>query len=218
MDREKQHFIAESSKTLDLIDNNKSEIEGDGLWIGCGTVDKSGRLCEKTIELPPSIGRSCSCFTVTDLVKDERFNQLPFVSGPPFFKFYSGTPLTTKKGVNIGSLFILDDVVRPPLSADQETFLGTIAQTVMKHIEITSEAEERKKVMRMSLGAIPIRLPSPCRRYVEANRKQVSTHSSRVKVTLSLARRQSRWASHLKIVPTAMENLPKSGQTAEISS
>lgn len=152
IDRDKQYFVAESTKTLDLLNNDKSEEEGDGLWFGCGTVDKSGRLCEKTIELPPSLACFPSLFTVTDLSKDERFNHLPFVTGPPHFKFYAGTPLTTKKGVNIGSLFILDDMVRPQLSDDHELFLATIAQTVMRHIEITMEAEERRKVMRLSLG------------------------------------------------------------------
>ena len=152
IDRNKQYFVAESTKTLDLVDNNRSEEENDGLWFGCGTVDKSGRLCEKTLELPPSLACSPSLFTVTDLSKDERFNQLPFVAGPPHFRFYAGTPLTTKRGVNIGSLFILDDVARPRLSADHEQFLATIGQTVMKQMEITKEADERKKVMRLSLG------------------------------------------------------------------
>lgn len=152
IDREKQYFVAESTKTLDLVDNNKSEDEGDGLWFGCGTVDKSGRLCEKTIELPPSLASVPSLFTVTDLSEDERFNQLPFVTGPPYFRFYAGTPLTTKKGVNIGSLFILDNMVRTRLSDDHELFLATIAQTIMKHMEINMEAEERKKIMRLSLG------------------------------------------------------------------
>lgn len=152
IDRQKQYFVAESTKTLDLVNNNKSEEDGDGLWFGCGTVSKSGRLCEKTIELPPSLACSPSLFTVTDLSKDERFNQLPFVAESPYFRYYAGTPLTTKRGVNIGSLFILDDVVRPRLSHDHEQFLATIAETVMKHMEITKEAEERKKVMRLSLG------------------------------------------------------------------
>lgn len=89
---------------------------------------------------------------MTDLSKDSRFNRLPFISGPPFFKFYAGTPLTTKKGINIGSLFILDDVVRPPLTDDQETFLGSVGQSIMKHMEINREAQERQKAMQMSRG------------------------------------------------------------------
>lgn len=60
--------------------------------------------------------------------------------------------MTTKRDVNIGSLFIIDDQPRARLSADQEEFLGTIARTIMKHMEINSEAEERKRAMRMSRG------------------------------------------------------------------
>lgn len=89
---------------------------------------------------------------MTDLSKDDRFNQLPFISGPPSFRFYAGTPLTTKKGINIGSLFILDNVARPPLTADQEAFLGSVGQIVMKHMEINREAQERQKALKMSGG------------------------------------------------------------------
>lgn len=41
-----QYFIAESTKTLNLLDSQKSEVDGDGLWIGCSQVRKEGRLCE----------------------------------------------------------------------------------------------------------------------------------------------------------------------------
>ncbi|KAL9035069.1 MAG: hypothetical protein Q9180_005055, partial [Flavoplaca navasiana] len=149
--KDTQYFIAEATKTLDLVDNNKCEEEGDALWVGCGSVDKAGRLCERTIELPPNAG-TYPCFTVTDLSSDERFSQLPFVTGDPHFRFYAGTPLTTKNGVNIGSLFVLDTKVRPKLSPTQERFLGTIAATVMGHLEVNREAEERSKVLRMAKG------------------------------------------------------------------
>ena len=136
---------------MNLIDNERSEEEGDGLWVGCASVGKEGRLCEKTIELRPEPGRF-PCFTVCNLSQDERFQHLPFVAGPPHFRFYAGTPLTTDRGVNIGSLFIIDNKVRPRLNPDQEAFLGTIAQTVMKHLEMSREAEERRKAMQMSRG------------------------------------------------------------------
>ena len=59
------------------------------------------------------------CFTVTDLSADERFKDLPFVTGPPKFRFYAGTCLRTKRGINIGSLFVIDDKVRPELTPSQ---------------------------------------------------------------------------------------------------
>ena len=49
-------------------------------------------------------------------------------------------------------MYIVDDKPRPHLTADQEAFLGTIAQTVMNHMEMSREAEERKKIMRLSHG------------------------------------------------------------------
>ncbi|KAL8993224.1 MAG: hypothetical protein Q9169_006507 [Polycauliona sp. 2 TL-2023] len=146
-----QYFIAEATKTMDLVENNKSEADGDTLWVGCGSVGKQGRLCERTIELPADT-TTYPCFTVTDLSNDTRFNQLPFVTGDPHFKFYAGTPLTTKNGVNIGSLFILDTKVRPRLNPTQERFLGTIAATIMGHLEVNREAEERNKVLHMAKG------------------------------------------------------------------
>ncbi|KAI4087353.1 MAG: hypothetical protein LQ344_006848 [Seirophora lacunosa] len=149
--KDTQYFIAEATKTLDLVDNQHCDVEGDALWVGCASVDKSGRLCEKTIELPASPD-TYPCFTVTDLSQDDRFSKLPFVTGPPKFRFYAGTPLTTKKGVNIGSLFVLDDKVRPRLTPAQEKILGTIAATVMGHMEVNREAEERRKILRMAKG------------------------------------------------------------------
>lgn len=47
--KDTQYFIAEATKSLDLVDNNKCEEEGDALWVGCGSVDKAGRLCEVQI-------------------------------------------------------------------------------------------------------------------------------------------------------------------------
>lgn len=41
-----QYFIAESTKTVDLVDNTK-HAPGDEIWMGCSSVSKAGRLCEK---------------------------------------------------------------------------------------------------------------------------------------------------------------------------
>lgn len=46
IDGDTQYFIAESTKSLDLVDNSK-HAPGDSLWVGCGSVDKAGRLCER---------------------------------------------------------------------------------------------------------------------------------------------------------------------------
>ena len=46
IDRNTQHFIAEATKTLNLKDTTKADSISDGLWAGCISVPKEGRLCE----------------------------------------------------------------------------------------------------------------------------------------------------------------------------
>ena len=62
IDSSTQYFIAESTKTVDLVDNT-SHAPGDEIWIGCDNVSKAGRLCERTIEVAPT-GDSYPCFIV----------------------------------------------------------------------------------------------------------------------------------------------------------
>ncbi|KAL8735060.1 MAG: hypothetical protein Q9181_002962 [Wetmoreana brouardii] len=146
-----QYFLAEASKSSELGNDQHAEVGDDALWLGHGTVEKEGGLCENTLKLPASPG-TYPCFTVTDLSQDDRFKHLPFVTGPPHFRFYAGTPLTTKNGVNIGSFFVFDDKVRQELTLAQERFFGSIAATIMEHLEVNRQAEERSKVLRMSKG------------------------------------------------------------------
>ena len=61
-----------------------------------------------------------------------------------------GTPLTTSRGVNIGALCVLDENPRTGLTEDEEKFCATMSRTIMKHLELTREAEEKKKGLRMS--------------------------------------------------------------------
>jgi signal transduction histidine kinase len=74
------------------------------------------------------------------------------VKGGPQFKFYAGTPLTTKKGINIGSLCIMDVESRTGLSAHHGHVLGWLAGLVMTHLEISREAMEGKRAKLMSSG------------------------------------------------------------------
>ena len=46
IDGDMQYFIAESTKTVDLVNNTKHE-PGDEIWMGCSSVTKAGRLCER---------------------------------------------------------------------------------------------------------------------------------------------------------------------------
>jgi hypothetical protein len=134
-------------------------------------VTKAGRLCERyapqpseilpefciliqsrTIAVAPTKAGSYPCFIVDDLSTDERFNTLPFVTGPPYLKFYAGVPLVTKRGIPIGSLFVVDDRVGQGLDDEKIRFMNTMASTVMRHMEMIREVEEHRRGMKMSRG------------------------------------------------------------------
>jgi hypothetical protein len=94
-----------------------------------------------------------SCFCVTDLKNNPAYNNLPYVAGPPYFRFYCGTPLVTEDGFRIGSLFVIDQRARlEGPSEDQINFLGVMAANVMQHLDNQREAERRKRIMIMSKG------------------------------------------------------------------
>ncbi|CZS95515.1 related to nik-1 protein (Os-1p protein) [Rhynchosporium agropyri] len=151
IDAETQYFIAEGTKTVDLVDNRK-HAPGDDLWLGCASVEKTGRLCEKTIAVPSATNGKYPSFIVNDLSKDDRFQNLPFVTEAPCLRFYAGVPLITHRGIPIGSLFVVDDRVRNGLSEEEVHFMGTMAATIMKHMEMVREAEEHRRGMKMSRG------------------------------------------------------------------
>ena len=70
---------------------------------------------------------------VPDLSKDFRFVDNPFVSGPPFVKFYAGANLITPEGYRIGTVCMLDTVARPNgLSEEECTTLADLAEMTMK--------------------------------------------------------------------------------------
>lgn len=118
IDSDTQYFVAESTKTLNLENVSVADNLMDQVWAGCVSVPKAGRLCEHTIvQRPRQKGRQWTpaYFEVCDLSLDERFNELPFVTSEPFFRYYCGVPLQTESGVNIGSLFVIDSRVLRPM-------------------------------------------------------------------------------------------------------
>jgi hypothetical protein len=120
------------------------------LAVQCVRVQKAGRLCEHTIAASPPESGGPACFEVLDLSKDARFNTLDFVAGPPHFRNYAGVPLRTRKGINIGSIFVIDSKLRPPLTTTERHFLGEMADNVMQHLEMVKDRKDCARALQMS--------------------------------------------------------------------
>lgn len=78
-------------------------------------------------------------FIVPDLREDDRFANHPLVTDRPGMRFYAGAPLTTAEGHTLGTVCVLDRVVRE-LEPSQLEALESLARQVMALLELRRTA------------------------------------------------------------------------------
>ena len=74
-------------------------------------------------------------FIVEDATKDNRFSGNPYVTGDTSIRFYAGMPLQTPRGINIGTLCVIDKKPRT-ISVDQQEALRILGHQVVKLFEL----------------------------------------------------------------------------------
>ena len=74
------------------------------------------------------------------------------MAGPPYFRFYAGTPITTKNRINIGNVFVLDDKPRDGLNEEERDLLGTMASVSLSYLEVHRDAVDGRRVAKMAQG------------------------------------------------------------------
>jgi diguanylate cyclase (GGDEF)-like protein len=72
---------------------------------------------------------------VPNALDDPRFKTNPLVTGDPHIRFYAGAPLRTKEGLALGTICVIDQKARPPLSTDERRTLQDLSAMAMAHIE-----------------------------------------------------------------------------------
>lgn len=71
---------------------------------------------------------------IQDLAAHPAFRDLPFVSGPPYFRFYAGVPLEIQPGVVVGAFCILDFHSRQLTDAEYSVLshMGSVASALLR--------------------------------------------------------------------------------------
>jgi signal transduction histidine kinase len=152
IDHENEYFLAESTSTLSLIDD-EGPAQNAWLSISGARVPREKSLCEQTLRLVPNqdtMAEMIPWFLVPDLRLDEKMSKLDCVKGHPYLRFYCGVALTNKKGINIGCVYVVDDRARTDISLEQAQFLTKMAATVMDHLENIRAKEDIVRVTMMS--------------------------------------------------------------------
>lgn len=90
---------------------------------------------------------------VPDATQDARFTDNPLVTGPPHIRFYAGTPLTTRDGIALGAICVLDAEPRAGLTPFQARGLEILATTAMARLEARRAAREQQEHRRTTARA-----------------------------------------------------------------
>jgi GAF domain-containing protein len=142
IDHENEYFLAESTSTLSLIDDDSPDgdapAQNGRLSISGARVPRRASLCEQTLHLVPDGHTMAEKFLVADLRLDEKLRDLDCVKGPPYLRFYCGVALTNKKGINIGCVYVVDDRPRNDVTLEQAQFLFRMSATIMDHLEAST--------------------------------------------------------------------------------
>ena len=93
----------------------------------CDTSRKDA-ICSRTI-------CQYDVMEVNDLRVDERFKDLPLVTGPPNFVFYCGAPLINEQGYALGSLCVVDFEPRK-LEHKQREAMRQLSRQVVSQLEM----------------------------------------------------------------------------------
>lgn len=143
--RDSEYILAEAARD--------EQTSTQRLWAGYATDERfRPKLNLNTVALPASTKKEYQFQVINDLSTDPRFADLPFVTQPPHFRFYAGTPLTTENGINIGVLFVIDPKPRDGLEPREKEALGSLASISMDFLRVSRQASEGRRAARMSRG------------------------------------------------------------------
>lgn len=97
---------------------------------------------------------SPNLLVIPDLTADPRTRDNPLVVGDPAIRFYAGAPLVLPTGVIIGTLCVIDMIVRPGgLTDAQEHSLEALARQVVSQLELRKLLMERSAAYERQMRA-----------------------------------------------------------------
>ncbi|EMJ64935.1 GAF domain-containing hybrid sensor histidine kinase/response regulator [Leptospira sp. P2653] len=127
-------YICDSPFVLiSLIDTNRLWFKSK-IGMNISEIPRDISFCQYTI-IQDEI------FEIENALKDERFQNNPFVLGPPYIRFYAGTPLKTPEGFNVGTLCVFDTEPKS-LNSRQKMILKVLSDQVIANFELIKKNRE----------------------------------------------------------------------------
>jgi adenylate cyclase len=126
-----------------------SFVDASRQWIKAkyGPLPAELSECPREISICTATICHSDILYVSDLIKDQRFNTSPLVTGDMHIRFYCGVPLITQDGYALGTLCVIDFEPRELTFAQQEA-LRRLARQTMVHLELRRQLLVRNEVLR----------------------------------------------------------------------
>jgi GAF domain-containing protein len=90
---------------ITLIDRDQQHILA-ATGLERGETRRENAFCAYALLNPAEV------MVVENALEDERFENNPFVMGPPHIRFYAGAPIVTNEGYPLGTVCVVDTVAR----------------------------------------------------------------------------------------------------------
>lgn len=110
-----------------LIDKERQWFKS-GVGLEFSETPRDQAFCAYTI-LQPRV------MVVLDARADARFQDNPLVTGAPHIRFYAGAPLTSREGLNLGTLCLIDTIPHHDFGPQEHEMLITLAAMVTLRLE-----------------------------------------------------------------------------------
>ena len=136
----------------------------DRLWFKAAAGLDNGKTHHRETQWDASFCSYCIVsgepLVVPDASLDARFRNHPLVAGPPFLKFYAGSPLMRPNGSAFGTLCVLDSAPHSAPTKDQLENLAELADLVveemrqrvaLRKVEAARVSQERREMIRLRL-------------------------------------------------------------------
>ncbi|KAL2676623.1 hypothetical protein Neosp_010387 [[Neocosmospora] mangrovei] len=159
-DCQHQHIIAEATPILSISANAESPTyDSERLWL-CGTsIPRSSGVCEhvltpqKSDSTPePHSAGELPVTVIRDLSEHVVFRERSFCQSWPWNRFYSGVPIRSPRGINIGVFCIFDGKPRPGLDDASIHLMRDVSKAILNHLELRRSGEGRRPSERMVRG------------------------------------------------------------------
>ncbi|MGB3199918.1 MAG: PAS domain S-box protein [Nodosilinea sp.] len=119
---------------ISLVDESRAWFKSC-VGFGAREVPRDATLCSFAVLTDEPL-------IVADTRQDDRFACNPFVQAEPGVRFYAGAPLISCDGFNLGTLCLLDNQPRCPLTPDQQATLVDLAAMVVDELELRLAARQ----------------------------------------------------------------------------